>query len=905
MSTLSSLALTLVLVASRERPPSLPESQAARALVDEAMSFQRPRSPLPEASRPASPEPTGPILEPSETAAINRSGAFLTARFEAPVRATAEVLFDPARPGFQLRDLASDLQAEIVLEGGLATAAQVGRGHLVYPHALGAATLISRVTGDGSEDFLLFSRRPAQEQVAWTIRLGPAVRGLRMIGSVLELLDAGGTPRLRMSAPYLVDARGRLRDVEIRLEGCRADRDPRAPWGREVTQPGSRSCRLVLDFSGAAAAYPMLLDPAWTTTLGLSLPRRFATASPLAGGRALIAGGVRPNNTLAADAELFDPATLTFALTGKLFRPRAYHSATVLASGKVLVAGGTAALPLASSEKYDVATGLWTDTATALVGARAQHVSVLLKSGKVLVAGGYADANGATPLDTAELYDPVVDGWAATGRMLTARMQAAAAPLPSGKALVAGGKVPGAVSGSAELFDEVAGQFTATAAIPGERYYHSMLALKSGPILVAGGFGKDPGSNDRYLASTHLYQESTGAWTAGGPLSEARSNLALAQLVPSGHALAAGGVNLTGERQVVDEFDPAGPSWSVRPALNTARSSPAFATLSGGGVLVVSNTDGELYGLSPVGAACTTGADCARGFCADGVCCDGACAGQCEACNAQGKCTARIGAPAGTRAACSSDGSACGGACNGADRTACSFPAGTVTCGAPTCATGVERPAPTCNGLGNCAMAQPRSCGAFGCGTTSCRTSCLSGTDCAAGNRCSGGSCVPTLTKGASCAAAEECASHFCSGGACCDTACLDACGSCNQAGKEGTCSPRTGSCGAFLCDGTSLACPAGCSGDSACASPNRCVGGTCRIPQEGPDAGSASDAAAASPMDSGTAATDAGSSSPPDGSSTTGCGCQGTGEPSGALPLLALALWVATRRGRLAPASR
>ncbi|MBV9086892.1 MAG: hypothetical protein JOY79_05365 [Acidobacteriaceae bacterium] len=76
------------------------------------------------------------------------------------------------------------------------------------------------------------------------------------------------------------------------------------------------------------------------------------TATVVSGGEVLIAGGATIStqcvgNTAVttvqplASAELFDPASNSFAHTGKMNTARALHSATSLGNGKVLIVGGT------------------------------------------------------------------------------------------------------------------------------------------------------------------------------------------------------------------------------------------------------------------------------------------------------------------------------------------------------------------------------------------------------------------------------------------------------------------------------------------------------------------------------------------------------------------------------------
>ncbi len=96
----------------------------------------------------------------------------------------------------------------------------------------------------------------------------------------------------------------------------------------------------------------------------MSTARDFATATLLPNGKVLIAGGfiiVGGNTVVLASAELYDPATGTFTLTGSLATARAGHSAVLLPNGKVFIAGGGDfnVTNYSSAEVYNTASGLF------------------------------------------------------------------------------------------------------------------------------------------------------------------------------------------------------------------------------------------------------------------------------------------------------------------------------------------------------------------------------------------------------------------------------------------------------------------------------------------------------------------------------------------------------------------
>ncbi len=284
------------------------------------------------------------------------------------------------------------------------------------------------------------------------------------------------------------------------------------------------------------ATIPLAPNPGWSVTGNLNTARSSHTATLLANGKVLVVGGYTASSDVTDSAELYDPATGTWRLTGNLNVARiAHHTATWLPNGKILVAGGTATSSAQTAELYDPAAGTWSLTGN-LKAITSGFTATLLANGKVLIAGGYG-LNSAS--NTAELYDPATETWSLTGGLKTARYWHTATLLENGQVLVTGGSDDGDLAStlaSAELYDPVTGQWSATANLNRTRIFHTATLLADGKVLVTGGYNWPPES----LTSVELYDPATAKWSIVGDLSAARENHT-ATLLPGGAVLVVGG----------------------------------------------------------------------------------------------------------------------------------------------------------------------------------------------------------------------------------------------------------------------------------------------------------------------------------------------------------------------------
>jgi hypothetical protein len=147
------------------------------------------------------------------------------------------------------------------------------------------------------------------------------------------------------------------------------------------------------------------LDPmanAFGATGAMRTSRAAHVITTQLGGGALVTGGyigLGGPIEVHESAEVYDPASHSFSTTGPMTTSRMSHTATMLADGRVLVAGGDSdghgtapdnvIATTASAEIYDPVARTFTATA-AMATARSGHSATRLLDGAVLVVGGAA-----------------------------------------------------------------------------------------------------------------------------------------------------------------------------------------------------------------------------------------------------------------------------------------------------------------------------------------------------------------------------------------------------------------------------------------------------------------------------------------------------------------------------------
>jgi N-acetylneuraminic acid mutarotase len=250
-------------------------------------------------------------------------------------------------------------------------------------------------------------------------------------------------------------------------------------------------------FPSSSLASAELYDPTtntWSAAAPMMGSRARQTATLLADGRVLVVGGVSvtlregglfPNRP--ASAEIYDPQSNHWSTTAPMGFSRFDQTATRLADGRVLVAGGQGdAGILKSTEIYNATEDRWINAAPMGV-PRFGHVATLLRNGDVFVAGGIGEEANSLPitLTSGEVYDPRTNLWATVASMADVDAVNTATPLRNGMVLVVG-----LGQSQPELYDPARNVWSRTGPSMGGHQDTSTL-LADGRVVLVGGYGSE------------------------------------------------------------------------------------------------------------------------------------------------------------------------------------------------------------------------------------------------------------------------------------------------------------------------------------------------------------------------------------------------------------------------------
>jgi hypothetical protein len=630
------------------------------------------------------------------------------------------------------------------------------------------------------------------------------------------------------AGPELSEARGDL--TATTLEATATEVRALVAGGTTATGVPSAAAEVLtcaLDLTGCSSI-----------TLAMTTPRAFHTATRLASGRVLVAGGVG-----LASAELFDPSTGLFTPTATpMLTARHGHVAATLGDGKkaVLAGGAIDQFALVKAESFDETTGEFSQ-APSLSGPRVFAGAAALDDGSVLVAGGLSSLTASqqvvASMDRYALTAGAVQKVVVSQTLSPGRAWPVVVPLLSpGKALVVGG-ADTLTNASAAVDEFPAPQGAAlplAAPLGGARRRHAAVRLVGGDVLVIGGVGPDPTDPALAASAERLLRVAGEPCAQGGECASGFCATASNQKVCcnepcKGACQSCNQPGIAGTctdlpaGAVVSEVckDFGGASAKLSLACNAAGNVEVsafepcgFGVCDAAGLECAPGcTPGTADGCAP-GAFCTQlgvceelrdngdecfdGDECKSALCADGVCCNTVCVGQCEGCalpGTEGTCTPLTSGQPVHGEPCDGEGD-CAGECQG-NPVACTYATG-KPCGEPACVNG-ESTTYACDQ--SACVASAKQCFGYVCEAGQCLTSCEGDGECAPGNVCREGVCIPFVepqcvgsTLKLPTGEVQSCNAYRCDESG---TACKASCSSINDCSPGNVCNPE-GTCGPF-----------------------------------------------------------------------------------------------------------
>lgn len=257
--------------------------------------------------------------------------------------------------------------------------------------------------------------------------------------------------------------------------------------------------------------------------------RESPTMTLLADGRVLIVGGRVGNNPTDA-AELFDPTTETFSLTGSLNEAREFHTATLLLDGRVLVTGGLPAqgTALATAELWDPQSGIWETLESPMPFPRDHHEAIMLPDGVVLLNGPDTEAT--------DVYEPISQNFYVAADLPDDRSDFAVALLPDGRPCYAGGNLGSLNNALDNVVTYASGAFSVqgNAAVGIGYTGATMTVMQDGLALIAGGARE---ANGVFSSRAEIFNPNTNSFSGSMWLYRQDASDAQAVLLGDGRVL--------------------------------------------------------------------------------------------------------------------------------------------------------------------------------------------------------------------------------------------------------------------------------------------------------------------------------------------------------------------------------
>jgi hypothetical protein len=172
--------------------------------------------------------------------------------------------------------------------------------------------------------------------------------------------------------------------------------------------------------------------------------------------------------------------------------------------------------------------------------------------------------------------------WATTGSLARPRQGHSATLLGSGQVLVTGGTDGTQVLASSELYDPTTGAWTQLAPMGTPRVGHTATALDGDRVLVVGGYSS---TLVQSLTSAEIHDARTGQWSPAASM-DTRRSWHTATRLSWGGVLITGGINGYDQLSNVELYQPASNTWGYQGSLSARRYQHTATRLSDGRVLV-------------------------------------------------------------------------------------------------------------------------------------------------------------------------------------------------------------------------------------------------------------------------------------------------------------------------------